>query len=146
MNLIPRSPAAARRVRLALMAAALPLAVGAGAGFVAEPPSPASGYVYYGTTEGGAWKVRSFDNLTRRDAPSGDADDAPVREGDLLRARGLVNVRARPWTSAAQEPPVIGALRRGERVVARDVQPVGLSAEFRRMGYWVRYERPPRSR
>ncbi|HEX6750505.1 MAG TPA: hypothetical protein VF092_24665 [Longimicrobium sp.] len=136
-----------RRARLALAAGMLPLAAGASSGFRAEPPpSPAAGYVYYGAVEGGRWTARNFDNLTRRSGGnSADPADA-IHEGDLLRARVPVNVRARPWTVQAEEPPVTGALRPGERVVVRDIQPVGLSEEFRRMGFWIRYEHPPRRR
>ena len=138
-----------RRARLALTVGMLPLAAGASSGFRAEPPaSPASGWVYCGAVEGGRWTTRNFDNLTRptqRGGSAGEPADA-VREGDLLRARGPVNVRGRPWTVQATEPPVIGALRPGERIVVRDIQPVGLSAEFRRVGFWIRYEHPPRRR
>jgi hypothetical protein len=152
----PTLRTARRRSRLALvaLALALPLAAGASAGFVAEPPpSPASGYVYYGdAAAGGGWGAKNFDNLSHADVPayrndaSGEPGEFGIREGDLLRARGLVNVRARPWTVRDQEPPVVGTLRPGERVVVRDIQPVGLTAHFGRMAFWIRYEHPPRSR
>lgn len=155
MDPITRSSAAARLARLALVAAALPLAA-ASSGFVAEPPpSPATGYVYYGEAPpGGAWTVKNFDNLTRADAPVFQASgprpnpavEIAIQAGDVLRARGVVNVRERPWEKRAEEPAVIGSLRPGERVVIREIRPVWLGTEYQRMGFWIRYEHPPRPR
>ncbi|HSU16991.1 hypothetical protein [Longimicrobium sp.] len=153
---IPRTPRARRSTARGLIAVALSLAAGASAGFRAGPqPSPSSGYAYYGEAPpGGAWTAKNFDDLTRSDVPAYRTSGPPldpdvemaIREGDRLRARGVVNVRDRPWEKRHDEPAVIGSLRPGEQVVIREVRAVWLGSEHRRMAFWVRYEHPSRAR
>jgi hypothetical protein len=129
---------------LAAIAAAFPLLPGPG---VAQQgrSAPATGFVYVGdATLGQPWSTRNFDNLSRSDTPvfrGTDFADLSLQVGDTLRARSAVNVRARPWATQPEEPPVVGTLPAGTRVVVRDVHWVGLAPGLRRSAFWIEFER-----
>lgn len=121
----------------------------AAAAVLAALPGAASaqarGFVYYGDAAlGQPWSTRNFDNLSRGDATAFRGTsfaDLGFQVGDTLRARTAVNVRARPWTTQGEEPPVVGTLRSGTRVVIRDIHWVGLGPGLQRSAFWIEYER-----
>ncbi|HEV2146110.1 MAG TPA: hypothetical protein VGR37_01700 [Longimicrobiaceae bacterium] len=131
--------------RLAPLVAAFALAAFPGLASAQARSAPATGYVYYGDAAlGQPWSTKNFDNLSRSDAPAfrgtGFAD-LSFQVGDTLRARSAVNVRARPWAVQSEEPPIVGRLPAGTRVVIRDIHWIGLAPGLQRSAFWIEYDR-----
>lgn len=146
MRTIPHSSGSSAAVPFARR---LPIVLLLAAAALAALPGPSSaqqtGYVYYGDASlGQPWSTKNFDNLSRSDSPAFRGTsfaDLSFQVGDTLRARSAVNVRARPWLTQPEEPPVVGRLRAGERIVIRDIHWVGLGPGLQRSAFWIEYER-----